>query len=47
VIVAGDAAAMAAAGLAVGDRVCALVAGGGYAEYCAAPVDQCLPVPQG
>ncbi|MFT3780038.1 MAG: NAD(P)H-quinone oxidoreductase [Ottowia sp.] len=43
----GDAAALAAAGLAVGDRVCALVAGGGYAEYCVAPVPQCLPVPAG
>ena len=32
---------------AVGDRVCALVAGGGYAEYCAAPAPQCLPVPAG
>jgi NADPH2:quinone reductase len=31
----------------VGDRVCALVAGGGYAEYCVAPVAQCLPVPRG
>jgi NADPH:quinone reductase len=30
---------------AVGDRVCALVAGGGYAEYVAAPAAQCLPVP--
>ena len=30
---------------AVGDRVCALVNGGGYAEYCAAPVRQCLPWP--
>src|SRR5436309_8457896 len=29
-----------------GDRVCALVAGGGYAEYCAAPAPQCLPVPR-
>lgn len=28
-----------------GDRVCALVAGGGYAEYCLAPAVQCLPVP--
>ncbi|HSV77673.1 MAG TPA: NAD(P)H-quinone oxidoreductase [Ramlibacter sp.] len=46
-IVGGDAAAMAAAGLKVGDRVCALVAGGGYAELCVAPVGQCLPVPQG
>nr|WP_209781493.1 NAD(P)H-quinone oxidoreductase [Azospirillum agricola] len=34
-------------GLAVGDRVCALVAGGGYAEFCAAPAAQCLPVPDG
>ena len=31
----------------VGDRVCALVAGGGYAEYCAAPAVQCLPIPEG
>jgi NADPH:quinone reductase len=38
---------LAAAGLAVGDAVCALVAGGGYAEFCAAPAGQCLPVPQG
>jgi putative PIG3 family NAD(P)H quinone oxidoreductase len=30
-----------------GDAVCALVAGGGYAEYCAAPAGQCLAVPQG
>ena len=47
VIEGGDAAALAAAGLAIGDRVCALVAGGGYAAYCVAPVGQCLPVPQG
>lgn len=47
VVVSGDAAALAAAGMAVGDRVCALVAGGGYAEYCVAPVAQCLPVPHG
>lgn len=46
-IVDGDAKAMAAAGLKAGDRVCALVAGGGYAEYCVAPVAQCLPVPAG
>jgi NADPH2:quinone reductase len=38
---------MAAAGVAVGDRVCALVAGGGYAQLCVAPVVQCLPVPKG
>ena len=31
----------------VGDEVCALVAGGGYAQYCAAPAEQCLPVPRG
>ena len=30
-----------------GDMVCALVQGGGYAEYCAAPVAQCLPIPKG
>jgi NADPH2:quinone reductase len=30
-----------------GDRVCALVAGGGYAEYCAVPSVQCLPIPDG
>ncbi|WP_411879982.1 NAD(P)H-quinone oxidoreductase [Polaromonas sp. YR568] len=47
VIVSGDAKAMAAAGLKLGDRVCALVAGGGYAELCVAPVGQCLPVPEG
>ena len=47
VIVSGDAAAMAEQGLKLGDRVCALVAGGGYAEYCVAPVAQCLPVPAG
>jgi NADPH2:quinone reductase len=28
-----------------GDMVCALVQGGGYAEYCAAPLQQCLPIP--
>ena len=46
-IVSGDEAAMAAQGLKLGDRVCALVAGVGYAEYCVAPVAQCLPVPAG
>lgn len=46
-IVAGDAQAMAQAGFQVGDRVCALVAGGGYAQLCVAPVGQCLPVPKG
>ena len=38
---------LAAAGLALGDAVCALVAGGGYAEYCVAPAGQCLPQPKG
>ncbi len=32
---------------AAGDRVCALVAGGGYAEYALAPAVQCLPIPKG
>ena len=36
-----------ATGLAVGDSVCALLSGGGYAEYCTAPAPQCLPVPAG
>ena len=47
VVAGGDAAAMAQAGLRVGDRVCALVAGGGYAQWCVAPVEQCLPIPAG
>ena len=46
-IVAGDVQELALAGLKVGDAVCALVAGGGYAELCTAPVAQCLPVPNG
>lgn len=46
-IFSGDAQAMQQAGLKLGDRVCALVAGGGYAEFCIAPVAQCLPVPKG
>ena len=46
-VAAGSAEDLAAAGLALGDPVCALVAGGGYAEYCVAPAGQCLPVPQG
>ncbi len=47
VVESGDAAAMAEAGIRVGDRVCALLAGGGYAQWCVAPVLQCLPVPSG
>src|SRR5690606_11901696 len=43
-IVAGDA---QKGGFQVGDKVCALLAGGGYAEYCVAPVEQCLPIPAG
>lgn len=31
----------------VGDQVCALTPGGGYAEYCRVPSEQCLPIPQG
>jgi NADPH2:quinone reductase len=43
-VVAGD---PGDSGFAIGDRVCALVHGGGYAEYCVAPIGQCLPVPAG
>jgi NADPH:quinone reductase len=46
-VAAGDANELQAAGLALGDRVCALVAGGGYAELCVAPLAQTLPVPRG
>ncbi|MBJ2155393.1 NAD(P)H-quinone oxidoreductase [Variovorax sp. IB41] len=46
-IVSGDAAALAEAGFKIGDHVCALIAGGGYAQLCVAPVAQCLPVPKG
>jgi putative PIG3 family NAD(P)H quinone oxidoreductase len=46
-VVAGRDEDLAAAGLAIGDAVCALVAGGGYAERCTAPWGQCLPVPKG
>jgi NADPH2:quinone reductase len=31
--------------LKIGDKVCALVSGGGYAQYCNAPQEQCLPIP--
>lgn len=47
VVIDGDANAMARAGIAIGDRVCALVTGGGYAELCVAPVEQCLLIPDG
>ena len=35
------------ASLSIGDHICALLAGGGYAEYCTAPAVQCLPIPEG
>ena len=34
-------------GVSIGDTVCALTPGGGYAEYCIAPASHCLPVPDG
>lgn len=43
-IVEGD---TGSSGFAIGDPVCALVAGGGYAEYCVAEAAQCLPLPRG
>ncbi len=43
----GDPGELAAAGFRLGDRVCALVAGGGYAELCVVPIPQALPVPAG
>jgi NADPH2:quinone reductase len=39
--------ALEGSGLKRGEAVCALVAGGGYAEWCVAPAGQCLPVPAG
>ena len=42
-----DSGDLGASGFKLGDPVCALVAGGGYAELCAAPIEQCLPVPRG
>lgn len=47
--VAGEVAAVGekVTALSVGDRVCALTNGGGYAEYCTAPAAQCLPFPTG
>lgn len=46
-IVAGDTDVLAAQGFKLGDKVCALANGGGYAEFCVVPVGQCLPLPQG
>lgn len=47
--VAGEVVALGdgAEGVEIGQRVCALVAGGGYAEYCVAPAALCLPYPEG
>src|SRR5580704_5867740 len=47
--VAGEIAAVGAqvSSYRVGDLVCALLAGGGYAQYCSVPAVQCLPVPAG
>src|SRR5208282_5502748 len=47
--IAGTVAALGAAASPwrIGDRVCALTNGGGYAQYCAVPGSQALPVPQG
>lgn len=47
--VAGEIVAMApdVSGWQIGDHVCALTNGGGYADYCAVPAGQCLPVPAG
>jgi NADPH2:quinone reductase len=42
-----DALGASVQGWSVGDRVCAILTGGGYAEYCAAPEVQALPIPQG
>ncbi|MBU6247262.1 MAG: NAD(P)H-quinone oxidoreductase, partial [Xanthomonadaceae bacterium] len=46
-LVAGDVGGDNPFGLKAGDAVCALLAGGGYAEYAVAPLGQCLPVPDG
>ncbi len=43
----GDSAALSDLHLTIGDPVCALVQGGGYAEFCTAPAAQCLPIPTG
>jgi NADPH2:quinone reductase len=45
--VAGEIVAGQAGSLRAGQHVCALVSGGGYAEYCVAPAEQCLPAPPG
>jgi len=47
--IAGEVVALGEApdGIKTGDKICALLAGGGYAEYAVAPVPQCLPYPKG
>jgi len=46
-VIGGSSEALAQAGVAIGDRVCALTHGGGYAQQCVAPAGQVLPVPTG
>ena len=46
-LIAGDLSGDNPFGLKPGDAVCALLAGGGYAQYAVAPLAQCLPVPAG
>ena len=46
-VAAGTPEDLAEAGVALGDAVCALVAGGGYAQFCVAPAGQVLPLPRG
>lgn len=47
--ISGEVVAMGAnvSGYSLGDKICALVTGGGYAEYCTVPAAHCLPVPEG
>jgi putative PIG3 family NAD(P)H quinone oxidoreductase len=45
--VSGEVVAVNGVALGAGQQVCALVSGGGYADYCAVPAEQCLPVPAG
>lgn len=43
----GEAGSSGSIGLKIGDMVCALAQGGGYAQYCVVPFAQCLPMPAG
>ena len=47
IIVEADTSDLERQSLRLGDAVCALVSGGGYAQWCCAPLEQCLPVPDG